>query len=1437
MTNGKIILTLVIGLLTMPTSAWGLTGTGTAEDPYIPISGAQMRSAVSSDISIIFIRLGNDISLGNDQTLEIGSGKTITIDLNGRNLYQTNSSQSYHCVIKNEGILTIKDNTGNNGAIYGGYNSTNGGKGGGLYNTSTGTLTIESGCIGNSSPSSNIASYGGGIYNEGSLTIKGGVIQNNRNGAICHNGTSFKMEGNLTITSTSGGGIYLADGKKIEITGTLTTTTPIGITMASLGIFTEGLNGNGSISNFTSDDPLIGVYADGTEAKLKTYWSWLQDEFTAGHNVTLDKDYTRHTTYDNNGLVVPSTATITLDLNGHTIDCKRQGNSTASGYVIKNNGTLTITDGGTGGIIKGGNNYCTNSDYGGGICNMGILTISGGSIQENSSASGGGIYNTGTLTIDDGAIKNNTCYSGSGGGIWNYGSGASVTINGGTIESNTTNSGGGGIENHQGSLNIIGGIIQSNVANGGWGGGICLESGTLIISGGTIQNNSSREGGGGICNRGTMTISNATINNNLSSYSDGGGIYNFGTFKMSGSPTIKDNKKNSTTNSNIYLYSGKIEILEGGLSNTDPIGITMLNRGVFTTGLDAHAGDYTKFTSDISNYVGVFDSSGEAKLQSYWDNLKDQFEAGGIITLSRNYESYQTDNDMLHIPSDKTVTLYLNGYNIDRKLTSATINGCVICNEGELIITGSGTIKGGNNTNTGEYKGNGIWHNGSRGTGLSMQDGPVTDIYLAHGKNITITGSLTNATAIGIASDDATCVFTTGLNTRGNSSNFSALQTEKAIGTNSDGNAIVGIAYNLTSYSCKVYDAIGNVKTKAVQGEALTITLSLSYVPISLSYTAGNNPAVPISNYPKNGNYAFTMPSLGCPVTITVTAFPGGYCGEGDDIEVMKYYIEDGTLKFITEDGNNKAMKNYAQGEVPWRNSGFSAVNLDHVTNITDYAFYNRSGLDKAVTIPTAVTSIGENAFWGCSNLPAIHVTEPNSNYDSEAGVLYNEGKTKLICYPGGKEEAGYNLPNTVTDITVGAFSHNTHLQEINVVSGGIPSFEAEDGVLFNSGKTTLVRYPAGKNDITAYTIPSSVTKIETYAFQDCKTTNGALTHIYVKHDLTSGGSINMFENSDFRIMVDADKRSDYINAACWSNYNSRIYAISLSGASISLANPSLDYTGSPLTQSSISVSIDGRTLDPSTEYEVSYENNVNVGTATVKIQGKGNYSSLTGATTFVIKRKIEFNVNTNYVTYYASEDLERPSKYESKIYDTSYSTFHDYKIFIISKIEGNVITLSEVDYFPANTAVLLYHDMSESFVNRTFHLSKVTGSSVSSSSKFNGYDEDKSYNVINPDNKPMYVLGNNQFVRVNGNSGTLPARRCCIVDPYTPETSPSPAPAFLYFSNNGDNTTGVAPLKERENTNELFSQDWYTIDGVKLDRMPTQKGIFINNGRKVIIK
>ncbi|MCQ2408552.1 MAG: hypothetical protein MJ065_08535, partial [Oscillospiraceae bacterium] len=62
----------------------------------------------------------------------------------------------------------------------------------------------------------------------------------------------------------------------------------------------------------------------------------------------------------------------------------------------------------------------------------------------------------------------------------------------------------------------------------------------------------------------------------------------------------------------------------------------------------------------------------------------------------------------------------------------------------------------------------------------------------------------------------------------------------------------------------------------------------------------------------------------------------------------------------------------------------------------------------------------------------------------------------------------------------------------------------------------------------------------------------------------------------------------------------------------------SLDYTGNPL-EPAVIVSGDGRTLRPDTDYTVSYEDNIETGTASVIIKGIGAYTGLNTSRTFRI--------------------------------------------------------------------------------------------------------------------------------------------------------------------------------------------------------------------------
>lgn len=86
-----------------------------------------------------------------------------------------------------------------------------------------------------------------------------------------------------------------------------------------------------------------------------------------------------------------------------------------------------------------------------------------------------------------------------------------------------------------------------------------------------------------------------------------------------------------------------------------------------------------------------------------------------------------------------------------------------------------------------------------------------------------------------------------------------------------------------------------------------------------------------------------------------------------------------------------------------------------------------------------------------------------------------------------------------------------------------------------------------------------------------------------------------------------------------------------ISGASVAVANKT--YTGKAL-KPAPTVKLGGATLVAGTDYGVSYKNNVNVGTATVQIAGKGNYQGIATKTFTIAKAASSIKLAAQSKTY-----------------------------------------------------------------------------------------------------------------------------------------------------------------------------------------------------------
>lgn len=146
--------------------------------------------------------------------------------------------------------------------------------------------------------------------------------------------------------------------------------------------------------------------------------------------------------------------------------------------------------------------------------------------------------------------------------------------------------------------------------------------------------------------------------------------------------------------------------------------------------------------------------------------------------------------------------------------------------------------------------------------------------------------------------------------------------------------------------------------------------------------------------------------------------------------------------------------------------------------------------------------SIGQSALNQCSSLTSIEIPEGVTTL-GDAVFWYCNSLTTM------------SLPASLTSIKNETIEYCPALTTITVAVGST-TFESEDGVLFNKGKTTLIKYPEHKGG-TSYTVPSSVTTIDYRAFEKCTnltsitlSENLEATGIYAFYNCTGLTSINI---------------------------------------------------------------------------------------------------------------------------------------------------------------------------------------------------------------------------------------------------------------------------------------------------------------------------------------
>ena len=187
------------------------------------------------------------------------------------------------------------------------------------------------------------------------------------------------------------------------------------------------------------------------------------------------------------------------------------------------------------------------------------------------------------------------------------------------------------------------------------------------------------------------------------------------------------------------------------------------------------------------------------------------------------------------------------------------------------------------------------------------------------------------------------------------------------------------------------------------------------------------------------------------------------------------------------------------------------------VTSIGENAFYSCNKLIGSLTIPGSVTSIDSGAFSGCNELTAYMVDPGNKRYSSSDGIIYNLHKDTLVACPEGKT-GSLTIPSSVTTIGNYAFSGCTELTGSLTIPGSVTSIE-EGAFEFCTGFTGSLTIPGSVTSVGnsafsdckgftgSLTLPKLVTSIGDWAFYGCSGLSG---------NLIIPGSITSIGNSAF---------------------------------------------------------------------------------------------------------------------------------------------------------------------------------------------------------------------------------------------------------------------------------------------------------------------------------
>ena len=470
-----------------------------------------------------------------------------------------------------------------------------------------------------------------------------------------------------------------------------------------------------------------------------------------------------------------------------------------------------------------------------------------------------------------------------------------------------------------------------------------------------------------------------------------------------------------------------------------------------------------------------------------------------------------------------------------------------------------------------------------------------------------------------------------------------------------------------------------------------------------------------------------------------------------------------------------------------------------------------------AVTITAGDTSItydygGTNntiLYIDVNNGNSNMVTHPwtsEANYSSITSVVIGNGVTS-ICGKAFKQcpnLTSVSIPSTVTSIDAEAFSECGKLETVTFTDADNSHLTIiRPNAFANCVKLSSITIPEGVGEIGQFafvccsalvsaTLPSTLSTMGLQVFRDCT----SLASVFCLASTPPTGGSNMFNSnaSGRKIYVPAGSVSNYKSAAYWSSYANDIIGIQ----SLTLNENTSNSTAIQNANGQMSeVTLSGRTLykdgkwntlclpfNFSAEQIAAHKDFAGAKLMELNTDGKNGFDATDGTLYLAFKEATAITAGVPYLVKWdaAGADFTSPVFFGVTINATATTTVSD-------------------------------HDDELAEVQMVGCYSPVS---------------------VDANDKSILFLGDNNTLYYSTENRSIRSCRAYFSVPYINQTPGAKARAFVL---NFDDEEATGILEISADSKEKKDDAWYSLAGVRLSGKPTQRGMYINKGNKVIIK